>query len=381
MSNASIKEKLTHVPETVLFLGAGASYPLGYPPTREFVTNFMADLKKNGKSNEAYFLDSILKRINENMDIEQVLELVEALENSFNSYPTEPFFRTHTTVINIGGTNWELPTLRSNINSLIQEIEKEVFEVYRWKPAVLNKAKELYEPFFNLVKNRLSNDKQLFIFTTNYDKVIEEVGSALKEYEVVDGFTIVKNKHLWNPQEELNKESTSVSLIKLFKLHGSLSWRERTDNKFERVGVEERTLGNQTYKRNVLIYPTLTHKANHMVEYLSELYDLFRVSMERTHVCIVVGYSFRDENINNILSGFRNRKGTMLVAVSPSAEKNLRKNLLKETITEEQEKEMKKSEQSDIIDKNKGKITMINRKFGEQKTLEEIDKTLKHLKI
>lgn len=335
MSNASIKERLTNVPAIVAFLGAGVSHPLGYPVTKTFIENFKEALKRDGKDFELVFFNEILTKIKEIQDIEEVLELLEALEDNYTKHPTDKFYTRFGISIEIGGGGRPIGVILPTIKNLREETEKEVFEAYRWQPTILNNAKKLYESFIKILKDKLADNKQIFIFTTNYDQVIEEVGSELPNFQLIDGFvTTSGRKHLWKP-EDFNRQPTGMYLIKLFKLHGSLNWRERTDNKFERVATEERTLGNQTYKRNVLIYPTLTHKANHSVEYLDELYILFKLSIEQTRICIVVGYSFRDKNINDVFLEFLKRKGTALISLSPSASDNIVNNLLADILTEE----------------------------------------------
>jgi hypothetical protein len=53
--------------------------------------------------------------------------------------------------------------------------------------------------------------------------------------------------------------------------------------------------------------------------------------MESADVCIVIGFSFRDEHINTIFNDFLKR-GKSIVVISPSADKNVYANLLKRPI-------------------------------------------------
>ncbi len=371
----STEVKIAGVPDIVVFLGAGASCPLGYPTTKEFIAHLQESLKRNGKNEEANFLHYILTNISDIHDVEQVLELLETLEEDWSKLPSRKFYEKFTTHIRLG-SDYDLPLVLKWLKSLREEIEKEVFEAYHWKPEIRTKARDMHQALLNYITGLLKDPKDVLIFTTNYDRVIEEVGNILLEYEVVDGFRVIKGgKNIWDPTVFQRTSNEKTTLIKLFKVHGSLNWRETTENSVEKVFTEERTLGNPTHKRNVVIYPTLTHKQNHTVQYLNTLYELFKTIMGRIRCCVVIGYSFRDQDINEVFLDFIGRKGTILIAVSPSAEINVRKNLLKEEVAEGE----KIGEASERNSLEKGNIWMINRKFGEGQTYEEIGKYLDRL--
>ena len=82
-----------------------------------------------------------------------------------------------------------------------------------------------------------------------------------KQIDFTCGFELERftRRQFWNP--ELFNE---VDGLKLYKLHGSLDWRETNDGKIERLSTEEQVSGaTKKYKRNILIYPA-------QKEYVSE---------------------------------------------------------------------------------------------------------------
>ena len=62
----------------------------------------------------------------------------------------------------------------------------------------------------------------------------------------------------------------------------------------------------------------------------------FESIMKELDVCIVIGFSFRDEHINQIFTEFANTQGKKLIAISPSAITDFHTKILQQTPTNEE---------------------------------------------
>lgn len=168
---------------------------------------------------------------------------------------------------------------------------------------------DLYKAFYRKLIYRDNNLSKTNIFTTNYDLYSE---SALDALGILycNGFSGFVDRH-FNPavfnyafaeQMELSNNKWNVidNFIYLYKLHGSINWigSDEENHLFNVRETQDLTKG--TGER--MIYPT---PMKHMATFASPYSDLFRefqkkIMQEKT-VLVVVGYSFSDEHINDLI--------------------------------------------------------------------------------
>jgi hypothetical protein len=86
-------------------------------------------------------------------------------------------------------------------------------------------------------------------------------------------------------------------------LHGSLNWKRHKTYGPEATSVE-RSVDDPNYLEDLLIYPTLSPKEGAEIEPYMTIRKQFEVLMDTMDACIVIGFSFRDEHINDIFSKF-----------------------------------------------------------------------------
>jgi hypothetical protein len=141
--------------------------------------------------------------------------------------------------------------------------------------------------------NRRTQD----IFTLNYDLVIEHyfdierIGDRLKT-----GFTSSGMRMFWNPHEGYEWD-TANRFTNLVKLHGSI------DQVFTKQGIEKRQAPPQVgyYTTlpldDMLVFPV--HEKYVTLSPYFEMFALLRERLRREPVCVIIGYSFRDEAVNN----------------------------------------------------------------------------------
>jgi hypothetical protein len=182
-------------------------------------------------------------------------------------------------------------------------LEDDVFENYAWDYSVDPKLDAVFDSLFGLIKNK-SNDIQ--VFTTNYDRAVEEYCSKReKNCRFIDGFQSdeYSNRRVWGrgySSPHVEEEKTNVYL---YKLHGSLNWKKHKLYGIEATG-EERRSSDPNYVENLLVYPTLSPKGGAEIEPYKTIREEFKRYMEIADACIIIGFSFRDSHINMIFSDF-----------------------------------------------------------------------------
>ena len=153
----------------------------------------------------------------------------------------------------------------------------------------------------------------LSIFSLNYDLCIEQAVADLGGVGVVNGFSEAG----WNM---IHFERNDA--LRLFKLHGSLDWVE--DQAYGICSTEfPRHTSAEDFEENMpplLIFGTDT-KLTGKDPFLTLLYS-FASKLTECEVLIVIGYSFGDEYLNEIIEQrLRTNTALRLIVVSPNASK------------------------------------------------------------
>jgi hypothetical protein len=170
-----------------------------------------------------------------------------------------------------------------------------------------NPVASLYQAFYRRLIFRDRNLPQPWVFTTNYD-LFNEVALDRLGTPYCNGFSGTVERR-FNPAvyryslaEQLdisNRKWTSVDgYIYLCKLHGSVNWVEEGKGLFP---IREVTMKDSSPSR-VMIYPTPTKQNASFGAPYSDLFREFQSRVVREQsVLVVLGYSFGDEHINNLI--------------------------------------------------------------------------------
>lgn len=192
-------------------------------------------------------------------------------------------------------------------NNLIKFIEEEIRKELSTKPsgAVL----ETYKNFYKKLSVRSKDLSRLNIFTTNNDLFNEYALDALN-INYIDGFT-GGLKRFFNPAVfncTLSKRmDTSIerfepveNMVYLYKIHGSVNWKEVTDsNSYFTIRSFAVPLGEN---RAALIYPTPLKQNKSLGSPYVDLFREFQHKLlEPNSVLFVMGYSFSDEHVNDVI--------------------------------------------------------------------------------
>ncbi|MBH1971655.1 hypothetical protein FK216_10215 [Moraxellaceae bacterium AER2_44_116] len=277
--------------DSVIFLlGAGASVDAKIPHAakmvKELEREFQGDYKK---LRPLYLLLKSAILFQRGLDdespstmvgVEDILNVIEELKKKHKNvlYPYIGTWSYHLT--KVAGNDFE------NIIELDRLIRNKLYE---W---VANDVKS-YAPARYLSKI-VSLAKEIAfkmrIFTLNYDLCLEKSCEELR-YNLEVGFN--KNNS-WSDDRFIDGENSDVDAY-LYKLHGSIDWVKN-----EEIGLPERR--PQAVNNAQLIFGTSV-KMNSLDPYLYYIYEFRKYTKNKDlRFMIIVGYSFSDDHINNIIT-------------------------------------------------------------------------------
>lgn len=293
----------------VLFIGAGASKPLGMPTMVEFRQQFACGLGGEEKmlwkavvqSSAAFYKVKPC-----DVNIEHFLTCIEDCELSFRS--TYKLWR------NIYGLSVGKPTIeqihdfRQRLWGIRNKVLDEIRTTYR-KPEP-HKVVATYDRLFDIMRE-VSNQRSTYVFTTNYDLAFEVLAEQPPyKYELVDGFSGSSYERDYIP-----KGSSKHSLI-LHKLHGSTSWEWICNLKIRKVDPDQNP-------RPVLIYPSRRKSMSQRLstQPFNQAYGrfggLFR-QIGAVKALLVIGYGFGDAEVKDeITECLRMEDKAVMIIVDP----------------------------------------------------------------
>lgn len=203
----------------------------------------------------------------------------------------------------IGNWNSKITSWEIRNDKVFREFLKFAYDclIEKWTKFDIERARILVQPFKNLVETGENFD--LKIFSLNYDLIFESVFNTDREHLVDTGFS----QKQWNGEFD---DPASTAKLKLYKLHGSVDWYfDQSD--------EEVNQGAQEGVRPLIVFGS-GPKIQSYDPFLS-LLGGFRNALKSSNLFVVVGYSFQDKYINNILiqslSAGLNKK---MIVVDPS---------------------------------------------------------------
>lgn len=291
--------------------GAGCSYDAGIPISKTMVNDLEKLLKSHIDWKEyslfydlvksaILYSDGIQGKQYDNFDIERLVNVLSELEKRENN-PIYPF---------VGG--W-IPRL---LETAGYEFQK---KCERFRHLILEQLKQWVnlrdtgqsEYYGNLFNFQNQYQYALRIFSLNYDLCIEKNIPSGKSLE--RGFDRTDRLWSWKPFEPPMDEPN----IYLYKLHGSIDWERQDD----RLRLKEL---DTTSPNPDLIFGT-DYKMQYIDPYLFYFYEFRKYSLE-AKVIVSIGYSFRDQHINGILTqALRMDANRRIIIVSPDADKILQR--------------------------------------------------------
>ncbi|TXL03598.1 hypothetical protein BMR07_14765 [Methylococcaceae bacterium CS1] len=205
-------------------------------------------------------------------------------------------------------------TEKDSVNELINHIQDQMF--FKINIDLLGeKAAEtlsLYKKLYQKVALRNKDLSRINIFTTNNDLFNEKAldnlninynngfGGGLERVFNPARFNYTFSKKI---DANLEKFEPLENMVYLYKLHGSISWIEKEGNSLfntQEVPIEGGT--EKQNKEHVLIYPTPLKQNQSLGSPYSDLIREFQTKLAQPNsVLFIIGYSFSDEHLNNII--------------------------------------------------------------------------------
>jgi hypothetical protein len=282
-----LKNQLSYSKNIGFFLGAGSSCALGIPAigplTSEVEKSLTGALASNFKvikqDLESTFKDKII-------NIEDILNQIRRVREITGEKKEKKY-------LDIDG---------ESAKKLDVEICKQIYRVIIEKEmlAKLDSTKRFLA--WLSLQNRDSSKE---IFTTNYDLILEK---SLEETNIpyFDGFVGSHEPFFW--QESIDKfvlkSDVTQNWLRLWKIHGSLSWfwkkNEKTNShKVIRIGKVDKI---DDEKNELVIYPSKdkydSSRKQPFVAYFDRLKNYL---LNGELLFIFTGYSFSDQHINEII--------------------------------------------------------------------------------
>jgi SIR2-like domain len=297
--------------ELIFFLGAGASIPAGIMGVRDMTNEFLNQLQKEDHKEHLELtqdiLDTLSKWKNNNndkdqVDVELLLETIEKLENR-HSDVMNLFYENKGNILTKFENLEKIPNYNVRLSTILKQSIKRVTGKLDIEIRYLNGLLKIMTAY-----------KPLDIFSTNYDACIERFcTSNNKKY--FDGF-----EGEWKPEgfKTVDKD------VRLYKLHGSITWSRSETGKYTRNEIAIKNTGDPQFdlvtgEREVpiILYP------GRKLEYVEPVFDLlveFKDHLGTVKYIFVIGYEFRDGHIRKLfLYAARKNRDFILFLITPSA--------------------------------------------------------------
>ena len=298
-----------------LFLGAGASVPYGFKTTNTIKPIIISKTKFMDLSD---FVDNILH--DENYpDIEYLLDICnKIIALNANKHVARALDHIR---FNYQNHNHSYSKFIDSIVTLKNILYDLIFSEYR-----LTGDSKLFDTIYGVIYDKiksLDSNVQLYVFTTNYDQVVEKYYTD-HDINYYDGF--INKKNLTYKIYD-GKFDTNVDVENhLYKLHGSLNWKKnKKNNEIQSHGPEQQLIGYD----DVMIEPTLSPKNEESEEPFHTYSKQFEKFIMNNRYCIVIGFSFRD--YEKIFANFIKNNGTLII-ISKSGKTNFVDNCIKKHI-------------------------------------------------
>jgi hypothetical protein len=303
--------------QVILFVGAGASAPLGMKLMGPFMDLMEADMG-------SALLDVMRQMFqvpDAYRDLEILFETIEEYEEVASWCGRRPAWARVVKTQQFSEFMGDVKQIRKRAEDLL---------VAHYARVDHNSVVRHYRDFLLLLLES-NSPCHLPIFTTNYDTAIEDfVDAAAHGFRLVDGFSTGSRRN-WSPDTTFHTyrapaTDTGSKTVLLFKLHGSSTWRlHRRTGEFTKESTAEPVADKSTYE-NALVWPGLT-KEIEKGPYETN-YAYLEACLGCATLCVLIGFSFRDEVIRGFFkSALHANEALRMAIIDPAAEAIIRDRL------------------------------------------------------
>jgi len=315
------------IEEFTFLMGSGLSCAAGLPSVDK-ITEEIFNMENVFKSSDNHYYKSKSKPSEEcfpeyykhNKAIEKILKIANCEVGKYygNNYKTN-YEELYYLVKQIDDKfEYDNPAILAFIEKVNIKIKSLLDSNVTFNESIRNSVKYIEDAVWHILAEKYENltvldfllkevpKGNINIFSLNHDYLIEQI---LQEYKIdyVNGFKPYnKDIKIWDRNLFDQK-----SKIKLYKLHGSISWVRYTINNFKGYFYADIGL-NDIYhlkdNKGNYLWPAegprfLIGSVNKILEYsrelFSELFYRFHFILKNTNLLIIIGYGFKDKGINS----------------------------------------------------------------------------------
>jgi hypothetical protein len=184
---------------------------------------------------------------------------------------------------------------------------------------------DIYKTFYQRITYRNKDLNRTNIFTTNNDLFNERVmdnlninynngfGGGLERFFNPARFGYTYSKKI---EASIEKYEALDNMIYLYKLHGSINWIEKEGNSL--FNIQEINVNPKAPPptESVLIYPNPLKQSKSLTSPYSDLIREFQKKLLlQNSALFIIGYSFSDEHLNNIIYQALSANSSMSVVI------------------------------------------------------------------
>src|SRR5690606_8024048 len=267
--------------------GAGTSCALKIPNVEQLTAGIEVELKDDNKAKFNAIKEDLKTLITDrNVNIEDILNHIRRIREITGEVNTKSY----------QGITGEFA------KTLDIEICKIIYQIIAAKESVADISQT--KKFFAWL-SMLNRDFSKEIFTTNYDLIIEKSLEG-NQIPYFDGFVGSFEPFFWQESIDqfVSKNDLTQNWIRLWKIHGSLSWFWKIDpaTKAQKIIRQGKIEKIEDEKNELVIYPSKekydSSKKQPFIAYFDRLKN-YLLSGEL--LFIFSGYSFSDQHINEII--------------------------------------------------------------------------------
>ena len=257
------------------------------------------EFSKEEKNEEKEFKSIVAK---EGENLENILKVMYSARNYYNGIHDDD-----------KNAEDDITHYKELYDRLIKKIEGHIFDSINVDFATKECPKILgyYTTFYQKLAMRNKDLSRIRVFTTNNDLFNETALDSLNIH-YINGFSGGLRRffnpalfnYTWSKRMDtsIDKYEPIENLVYLYKIHGSINWRESTPLPGNYFEIEEFPSSDLTSDKACLIYPTPTKQDKSLGAPYVDLFREFQNKLLEPHsVLFVIGYGFNDRHVNDII--------------------------------------------------------------------------------
>ncbi len=295
-----LQNQLSYSKNIGFFFGAGTSTALGIPNIAELTTQVESSLENELKDNFSIIKKDLKSTLGkDDINIEDILNQIRRIREITGEKEDKSY-------LDING---------KSAKELDIEICKNIYAILsaKEKDADIKNTKKLMA-WLNLQNRDYSKE----IFTSNYDLIFEK---SLEEVKIpyFDGFVGSYEPFFLpeNVETFVDNNDITKSWIRLWKIHGSLSWFwKKESNGSTRIVRLGRIDNIKNDGNEIVIYPSKEKYDSSRKQPFISYFDRMKSFLSKGELLFIIsGYSFSDQHINEVIFNSLRNNNRLFVLV------------------------------------------------------------------